>query len=29
VESVLNGVSSHLKHTLPGYAIQVIQVDER
>jgi len=29
VESVLSGVGSHLKHTLPGYAIQVIQVDEK
>jgi alpha-N-arabinofuranosidase len=29
VESVLNGVSNRIQHTLPGYAIQVIQVDER
>jgi alpha-N-arabinofuranosidase len=27
-ETALHGVSSHLRHTLPGYAIQVIQVDE-
>jgi alpha-N-arabinofuranosidase len=29
VESVLSGVGSHLKHTLPGYAIQVLQLDEK
>lgn len=28
VETVLHGVTNHLHHTLPGYAIQVIQVDE-
>jgi len=29
VESPLHGVSNHLRHTVPGYAIQVIQVDEQ
>jgi alpha-N-arabinofuranosidase len=29
VESALHGVSNHLRHTLPGYSIQVIQVDEK
>jgi alpha-N-arabinofuranosidase len=29
VETALDGVSSHLHHTLPGYSIQVIQVDEK
>jgi alpha-N-arabinofuranosidase len=29
VESALPGVSNHLRHTIPGYAIQVIQLDER
>jgi alpha-N-arabinofuranosidase len=29
MESVLSGVGSHLKHTLPGYAIQVLQLDEK
>jgi len=29
VETALHGVSNHMHHTLPGYAIQVIQVDER
>ncbi|MGD0095965.1 MAG: alpha-L-arabinofuranosidase C-terminal domain-containing protein [Terracidiphilus sp.] len=28
VEATLEGVSNHLKHTLPAYSIQVIQVDE-
>jgi alpha-N-arabinofuranosidase len=28
VESALHGVSGHLHHTVPGLAIQVIQVDE-
>ena len=28
VETALHGVSGHLHHTVPGYAIQVIQVDE-
>jgi alpha-L-arabinofuranosidase len=29
VETALHGVSNHLHHTLPGYAIQVIQVEEK
>jgi len=29
VETPLHGVSNHLHHTLPGYAIQVIQLDEQ
>jgi alpha-N-arabinofuranosidase len=29
VETALEGVSNHLKHTLPGYSIQVIEVDEK
>ncbi len=29
VETALHGVSNPLHHTLPGYAIQVIQVDEQ
>ena len=29
VETTLSGVSNHLHHTLPGYAIQVIQIDEQ
>jgi alpha-L-arabinofuranosidase len=29
VESTLRGVSNHLHHTLPAYAIQVIQLDEQ
>jgi alpha-N-arabinofuranosidase len=29
VETALHGVGNHLKHTLPPYSIQVIQVDER
>jgi alpha-L-arabinofuranosidase len=29
VESALHSVTNHLHHTLPGYAIQVIQVDEQ
>jgi len=29
VETALRGVSSHLHHTMPGYAIQVIQLDEK
>jgi alpha-N-arabinofuranosidase len=29
VESTLSGVSNHLHHTLPGYSIQVIQIDEQ
>ncbi|MGA2350135.1 MAG: alpha-L-arabinofuranosidase C-terminal domain-containing protein [Terracidiphilus sp.] len=28
VETTLQGVSNHLHHTLPGYSIQVIQVEE-
>jgi alpha-N-arabinofuranosidase len=28
-ESALPGVSNHLHHTVPGYAIQVIQLDEK
>ena len=27
-ESALPGISNHLHHTVPGYAIQVIQLDE-
>jgi alpha-N-arabinofuranosidase len=29
VETALHGVSGHLHHTVPGLAIQVIQVDEQ
>jgi len=29
VETALEGVSNHLKHTLPGYSIQVIEVEEK
>jgi len=29
MESPLHGASNHLHHTLPGYAIQVIQLDEQ
>jgi len=29
VETALHVVSNHLKHTLPGYSIQVIQIDEQ
>jgi alpha-N-arabinofuranosidase len=29
VETALRGVNNHLHHTLPGYAIQVIQVEEQ
>ena len=29
VETALHGVSSHLHHTVPGYAIQVIELDEQ
>jgi alpha-N-arabinofuranosidase len=29
VERTLPGVSNHLHHTMPGYSIQVIEVDER
>jgi len=29
VETALQGVSNHLKHTLPGYSIQVIEVNEQ
>jgi len=29
VETTLRGVSNHLHHTLPGYSIQVIQIDEQ
>jgi alpha-N-arabinofuranosidase len=29
VETALHGVSNQLRHTLPGYAIQVIQLDEQ
>ena len=29
VEVPLHGVSSHLHHTVPGLAIEVIQVDEQ
>jgi len=29
VETALHGVSNHLHHTIPGYAIQVIQLDEK
>jgi alpha-N-arabinofuranosidase len=29
VETALRGVSSHLHHTMPGYSIQLIQLDEQ
>ena len=29
VETALDGIGNHLHHTIPGYAIQVIQIDER
>jgi alpha-N-arabinofuranosidase len=29
VESALHGVSSHVHHTIPGFAIQVLQCDEQ
>ena len=29
VETALDGVSNHLRHTVPGYAIQVIQLNEQ
>ena len=29
VETTLHGVSNHLRHTLPAYSIQVIQIDEK
>jgi alpha-N-arabinofuranosidase len=29
VETALHAVSNHLRHTLPGYAIEVIQVEEQ
>jgi len=29
VETALQGVTNHLHHTIPGYAIQVIQLDEK
>jgi alpha-N-arabinofuranosidase len=29
VETALNGVSGHLRHTVPGYAIQVIELNEQ
>ncbi len=29
VEAPLHGVSNHLHHTVPGYAIQVIQLNEK
>ena len=29
VETPLHAVSNHLHHTIPGYAIQVIQLDEQ
>jgi alpha-N-arabinofuranosidase len=29
VETTLRGVSSHLHHTMPGYSIQLIQLDEQ
>lgn len=29
VETALHGVSNHLKHTLPGYSIQVMELDEQ
>jgi alpha-L-arabinofuranosidase len=29
VESALHGVSNHLHHTVPGFAIQVIQLEEQ
>jgi alpha-L-arabinofuranosidase len=29
VETPLPGVSDHLHHMVPGYAIQVIQLDEQ
>jgi alpha-L-arabinofuranosidase len=29
VETPLNGITNHLHHTIPAYAIQVIQIDEQ
>jgi alpha-N-arabinofuranosidase len=29
VETPLPGVNDHLHHTVPGYAIQIVQVDEQ
>jgi alpha-N-arabinofuranosidase len=29
VETTIHGVSNHLRHTLPGYSIQVLQLDEQ
>ena len=29
VETAIHGVSNHLRHTLPGYSIQVLQLDEQ
>jgi len=29
VETALQNVSNHMHHTLPGYSIQVIQIDEQ
>ncbi len=29
IETPLHGVGDHLRHTLPGYAIQVLQLDEQ
>ena len=29
METALQGVSNHLHHTLPGYSIQLIQIDEK
>ena len=29
VKTALHGVNSHLRHTMPGYSIQLIQVDEQ
>ena len=28
-ETALHGVSNNLRHTLPGYSIQVLQLDEQ
>jgi len=29
VETALHGVNGHLHHTIPGYAIQILQLDEK
>jgi alpha-N-arabinofuranosidase len=28
-ETAIHGVSNHLRHTMPGYSIQVLQLDEQ